>query len=104
MRTCAITALSLPKFVRSIALGNPFKTFTHTEPAHQSVVRQYRGWLKERIQAKDPAVCQELNRLKQKALIGDLVLACWCKPLSCHGDVIKQYLEWAISNNVTFGA
>lgn len=24
---------------------------------------------------------------------GKLVLICWCKPLACHGDVIKEYLE-----------
>lgn len=24
---------------------------------------------------------------------GNLILECWCKPLACHGDVIKKYLE-----------
>lgn len=25
------------------------------------------------------------------------ILACWCKPAECHGDIIKEYLE---GNNV----
>jgi hypothetical protein len=32
-----------------------------------------------------------------KELDGALRLGCWCKPLPCHGDVIKKYFEkWKI--------
>jgi hypothetical protein len=24
---------------------------------------------------------------------GKLELVCWCNPLACHGDIIKEYLE-----------
>ena len=41
-------------------------------------------------------ICDELDRMRE--LIekhGKLQIICWCKPLACHGDVIKDYLEGA---------
>ena len=36
-------------------------------------------------------VCVEpLWRISQQ---GDLELVCWCSPLPCHGDVLKELIE-----------
>jgi Domain of unknown function (DUF4326) len=28
------------------------------------------------------------------------VLGCWCKPLSCHGDIIEGYLLWKLGQDI----
>jgi deoxycytidylate deaminase len=85
------------------SLANPFKTSVHTVEAHTEVVKQYRTWLWSQIQAKSPAVCAELNALLEAHKLGaEIKLACWCKPLPCHGDVVKACIEWAANEGVTF--
>jgi hypothetical protein len=44
------------------------------------VVSKYRAWLEAR-----PALIA-----KAKAELGGKVLACWCSPLACHGDVLAE--------------
>jgi len=41
----------------------------------------------------DGVVKEELIRLAELSKEGDLTLICWCTPLPCHGDVIKDALE-----------
>jgi hypothetical protein len=36
----------------------------------------------------------ELRRLAVCTLPPEAILGCWCKPLECHGDVIKAYVEY----------
>jgi hypothetical protein len=36
----------------------------------------------------------ELRRVLRSAREGDVSLLCICKPLACHGDVIKSAVEW----------
>lgn len=85
------------------ALANPFKTKEHTIEAHNRVVAEYRAWLWERIKEGNPAVCNELNGLLNAYNWGcEIKLACWCKPLPCHGDVIKACIEWAAREDRKF--
>ena len=72
-------------------LANPFRI---TNAASRlEVIGAYRVWLTEKIVNRDMVVCKELARLQRKAKEGDLVLLCWCAPLICHGEVIKEFLE-----------
>ena len=75
---------------RGSPLGNPFP-ITPNCTRHQAITN-YKVWLDNRITMNDPAVCNELNRLAELAQQGELKLQCFCKPLPCHGDVIKQVL------------
>lgn len=82
---------------RGSPLGNKW---THLDSKHPDVIKvatreeavaEYRKWLEGKIEACDEVVCNELNRLVDIAhRNGELKLQCFCSPLSCHGDVIKQ--------------
>ncbi len=76
---------------RPSPLGNPFAIGRDGD--REEVIAKYRGWIRQKIRAKDPQVCGELNRLYKLAKAGELSLVCWCAPLACHGDVVREILE-----------
>lgn len=79
---------------RPSPLGNPFKIKSAGGPYERGeTIPLYERWLRDKIAAKDPAVCAEMNRLYKLAKRGDLQLVCWCAPLACHGDVVKKILD-----------
>jgi len=53
----------------------------------------YRVWLAEKIAKKDCTVCDELNKIFRMAARGTVYLVCYCVPLSCHGEVIKELIQ-----------
>jgi hypothetical protein len=57
--------------------GNPF----HIGPDgnRKAVLSKYREWV-----LKQPHLVARLPELRGK------ILGCWCKPLSCHGDVLVE--------------
>ena len=64
--------------------ANPFKS-----PQHGSVeqcIEMYRMLLRERQATTSLVFDSELEKLRGK------VLACWCKPGICHGDVLVELL------------
>ena len=76
---------------RPIALGNPFKL--ECEADREQVIGQYELWLRTQVEVWNPEVCNELNRLYRIARdSGELELTCWCAPLRCHAEVIRQVL------------
>lgn len=70
-------------------LGNPFhlNMMSRTES-----IEKYKAWLKEKLSQKGPKF-QEINRIRDLAKMKEVWLVCWCKPLPCHGDVIKKVVE-----------
>lgn len=79
---------------RSI-FGNPFHINSYTN--REQSIRKYKTYFYRRLQT-DAAFKASLNALKEiHKRAGLLRLFCWCAPLACHGDVIKEYLE---SDNV----
>ena len=61
--------------------GNPF--IIGRDGTRKEVVEKYRMWLSEH-----PELIEEAKKeLKGK------VLGCWCKPKSCHGDVLARVAE-----------
>jgi hypothetical protein len=59
--------------------GNPFVIGRDGDRAE--VIAKYRAW----------AVAQGIDKAARSELRGK-VLACWCSPMPCHGDVLA---EWA---------
>ena len=57
--------------------GNPFKLEEGQDRA--AVILRYREWLMEQTE-----LLAALPELRGK------VLGCWCKPQSCHGDVLAE--------------
>ena len=70
-------------------LGNEFRVETW---GREKCIELYLGWLRKEWKING-VVKAELLRLVELSKKGDLVLVCWCKPLACHGDVIKDAVE-----------
>lgn len=60
--------------------GNPFKI--GRDGTREHVLDLYRQWIQTQ-----PGLMAALPELRGK------VLGCWCKPLSCHGDVLAELVE-----------
>jgi len=61
-------------------------------------IAKYREGLWADIKSKNENVIDELKRLMSiHNQFGTLYLVCSCKPLPCHGDIVKKCLEWAES-------
>ena len=69
---------------RPSIFGNPFKI--GRDGSREEVVEQYNEYFHERIES-DPEFRKRVLALKGKRL------GCYCKPLSCHGHIIVEYLE-----------
>lgn len=83
---------------RNLILGNrhilPKK---HTPEDRRTVIEAYRVDLEADKLAKGP-ISQELRRIAAFVRCGaNVALDCWCAPLPCHGDVIKEEIERLIS-------
>jgi hypothetical protein len=73
--------------------GNPFthKTGTKAEfilPTREEAIEAYRQWITD---GNGKHLLQDLHELKGKTL------GCWCKPQSCHGDILIELLNGAIA-------
>jgi len=62
----------------------------------EEVIAKYQKWL-NKVQLSPGPVQRLLADMVQMLRQGnDLELECSCAPLPCHGDVIKEYLEWRL--------
>lgn len=69
--------------------GNPF-THIKNRPtlaqfyveSREEAIEKYREWI-----LTQPQLLADLHELKGKTL------GCWCKPKSCHGDVLVELIE-----------
>ena len=86
---------------KGATLGNPFYRMKN----RLSSIRKFRAYLWVHVK-KRGAVHSELMRLTREYMSGKTVrIYCCCKPLPCHGDVIKSCIEWlarTISKNFKF--
>lgn len=74
--------------------GNPYSHKSGTLAqfvvgSRDEAIAAYRQWLWAEIQAQRITL-EDLAQLDGKRL------GCYCKPLSCHGDVLVQAVEWAV--------
>ena len=67
--------------------GNPFKTGSRGQN-----IANYRGHLWKQIKSGAVTI-NDLLELQGKRL------GCFCKPKSCHGDVIASAVRWAAKKN-----
>lgn len=71
--------------------GNPFSHKSGTAAkflvaTREEAVEKYREWI-----LTQPQLLSRLRDLEGK------ILACWCKPKACHGDVLVQLVEeWRV--------
>lgn len=78
---------------RGSIFGNPYthlpldKTKAGVQVKNRNeAIEKYREYFYDRIE-NDSEFLDEVLRLKDK------VLGCYCKPLDCHGDIIKEFLD-----------
>ena len=64
--------------------GNPFKILP--KQTKGSTLTKYKEYFYNRLNT-DPEFKSRIHELKGKTL------GCFCKPNSCHGDIIKEYLD-----------
>ncbi len=87
---------------RGSPLGNPFiigKDGNRTE-----VCRKYKEYFYEQVGIDDSPVRLELDRLIHLVKSGENIkLGCFCAPLECHGDTIKDYLMFYCLGNDLLG-
>lgn len=76
--------------LKASPLGNPYKLLK--DCPRWVPIAQFQEWLEWQMENDSPAR-REIERLTEMARQGDLVLLCWCAPLSCHGDVVKAEIE-----------
>lgn len=77
--------------------GNPFSHQKGTKAhivvkSRDEAVRLYKEWL---LGNEYPDLCRNrrdwiLNNVHK---LKDKTIACWCKPLSCHGDVLAELAD-----------
>ena len=88
---------------RGSALGNPYTSIKDRETLAEFVVDSrkesiecFRNYLLDCIDKKEELVCNILNQIYKLTMKGEVYLSCYCKPKSCHGDVIKEIIEYKI--------
>ena len=70
---------------RGSAFGNKYPINESIGDTRKVVIEKYKKWFYKRLE--NGRFKKEVLKLKGKRL------ACFCKPLACHGDIIVEYLE-----------
>jgi len=78
---------------RPSILCNPY--VEGSDGSRKEVIEKYRQWLWRKMK-EGGQVFNEMLKLMNIAIEGDLVLICHCKPLACHGDVLAKALNYLI--------
>lgn len=68
---------------RGSIFGNPYEI--GRDGTREEVIERYRVWFNFLV--RDPIFVEHLKKLKNKKL------GCFCSPMLCHGDVIKNWLD-----------
>jgi len=67
------------------------------------IIELYRRWLWYQINIGEHnpnGALKELLAMARLVKAGNpVILTCYCKPLACHGDVIKRAVDWLIREN-----
>ena len=84
---------------RPSPLGNPWPL--GRDGSREQVIARYRRWLWQRLQQADSPQRQALEELLGHARRQPLVLLCWCHPLPCHAQVIRNALLWLAAQQST---
>ena len=76
---------------RGSALGNPFAM--GSAASRNAVCDQYEGWFKKRLNTDFQPFHDQLRKILKAHREGDVYLQCFCTPLRCHCETIKDYIE-----------
>lgn len=93
---------------RGSVLGNPY---THRDlnrtiaqfqcKTREEAIDRYRTYITDLIKNEDFSVRRELRAIVQAAIAGkDVYLVCYCKPKTCHGDILREIIEKIVENKI----
>lgn len=92
---------------RPSPLGNPYthlKTSRAAEfvvPTRNEAIESYEKYFYDKIESGDEEFMGALQEIidiyKNYGLVN---LVCFCKPLSCHGDYIKKYIDKVLKKDI----
>ena len=76
--------------------GNPFThksgtTAEYVKPTRRESIEAYRGYI---LTGEGQHLLEDLHELEGK------VLGCWCKPKSCHGDILIEIIKQRRQNKL----
>lgn len=71
---------------RKTPWGNPYRIGPDGD--REAVIEKYQRHLLDRIESGE-------QTLESLAALSGRDLACWCAPKPCHGQVLKDYAQWA---------
>lgn len=77
---------------RPSPFGNPWPV--DEKNSREKVVEQYRSWLHEKMKNPNSIQYRSIMEMAKAERNGEVInLICWCAPLACHADVIKECIE-----------
>ena len=83
--------------LRESPLSNKFRT--NLSYNLTDVLQLYKSWLYTNFIKGEGEVYEEIMRLITLVKEGkEINIACWCKPKQCHGDIIKEFVDYIIEN------
>jgi len=78
-------------------LANPY--VINEVNSRDEVIQLFRKWLWKKVNDNNSQQYSELKHLTEIVKSGKvLVLVCYCKPLPCHADIIKNAILWMLNN------
>lgn len=83
VKICRLPNNAIPKAPNTGCFGNPFFVDVY---GREECIDRYSVYFYHKIET-EPEFKKAVLSLKGKKL------GCFCKPLACHGDVIKEYLD-----------
>lgn len=84
---------------RGSALGNPW---THLDSptlakykcsSREESIELYEKYLKKEVENGNEEIVDALDKIKAMADKGDVNLVCYCFPLRCHCEIIKEIID-----------
>ena len=85
---------------RGSILGNPFTSIKDRNTlakfvcdSREESINSFELFLRKEIKNKNKEICKELNRLWKLNQTENINLVCFCKPKTCHGDIIKKIID-----------
>ena len=72
---------------RPMVLGNPYSLSEYTR---EESINKYRIWLNNQFNLRGAVYNSMIYLVERYRKTEDLALMCWCAPLPCHADVIKE--------------
>jgi hypothetical protein len=88
---------------RPSPFGNPYSHLPNTLAKYrvntrEEAVKSYENYLPSAYH-NDPKIYALIHEIAVRVMMGKNVnLVCYCKPKSCHGDVIKKFVERLIED------